>query len=377
MSNAAGPSLFQRFLLPGLAFKAVVIGGGYATGRELAEFFFPAGPAGGLLGLLLAMGVWSLVCAVTFLFARATHSDDYRVFFRHLLGPFWPAFEFAYVCFLFLILSVFGAAAGEIGAAVFGLPLWAGSVFLAAGILFFAALGTDTIERLFKYASIFLYSVYVIFVAMSFSQFGGDIIDTLNGAAINGAWFSGGLTYAGYNVVGAVIILPILRHLTCNRDAVTAGLLAGPLAMLPAILFFLCMLAFYPQIGGEALPSNYILERLGSPVFQIAFQFMIFVALLETSVSAVHAVNERIDGVTRRPLGHGARLAIAAVIVVFAMFLAQRFGLIDLIAKGYRALAYMILLTYVLPLLTLGVWKLWRWSKRGKAANPAQDSAKS
>ena len=30
-------SRFQRFLLPGFAFKAVVIGGGYATGRELAE----------------------------------------------------------------------------------------------------------------------------------------------------------------------------------------------------------------------------------------------------------------------------------------------------------------------------------------------------
>ena len=26
---------FQRFLLPGFAFKAVVIGGGYATGREV------------------------------------------------------------------------------------------------------------------------------------------------------------------------------------------------------------------------------------------------------------------------------------------------------------------------------------------------------
>ena len=44
-------SWFQRFLLPGLAFKAVVIGGGYATGRELAEFFLGSGPAGGLLGM--------------------------------------------------------------------------------------------------------------------------------------------------------------------------------------------------------------------------------------------------------------------------------------------------------------------------------------
>jgi uncharacterized membrane protein YkvI len=47
-------SWFQRLLLPGFAFKAVVIGGGYATGRELAEFFLPSGPRGGLLGILLA-----------------------------------------------------------------------------------------------------------------------------------------------------------------------------------------------------------------------------------------------------------------------------------------------------------------------------------
>lgn len=32
-----------------------MIGGGYATGRELAEFFFPAGPWGGLAGMTLAL----------------------------------------------------------------------------------------------------------------------------------------------------------------------------------------------------------------------------------------------------------------------------------------------------------------------------------
>ena len=39
---------------PGLGFKAVVIGGGYATGRELAEFFLPSGPWGGLAAIALA-----------------------------------------------------------------------------------------------------------------------------------------------------------------------------------------------------------------------------------------------------------------------------------------------------------------------------------
>ena len=47
----AGSSFFQRYLLPGFAFKAVVIGGGYATGRELAEFFLPSGAWGGLAAM--------------------------------------------------------------------------------------------------------------------------------------------------------------------------------------------------------------------------------------------------------------------------------------------------------------------------------------
>jgi uncharacterized membrane protein YkvI len=42
------------------------------------------------------------------------------------------------------------------------------------------------------------------------------------------------------------------------------------------------------------------------------------------------------------------------------MFLASRFGLVALIATGYRALAYILLAVYVLPLLTIGIWRLRR-----------------
>src|SRR3546814_5876407 len=104
------------------ALKAVIIGGGYATGRELAEYFVPAGPWGGLAAMLLATAVWSLVAALTFALARALGAYDYRAFFKGLLGPAWVLFEAAYIIFVILILAVFGAAAGAIGAATFGWP---------------------------------------------------------------------------------------------------------------------------------------------------------------------------------------------------------------------------------------------------------------
>ena len=77
MSGAvASDGSFRRLVLPGLAFKAVVIGGGYATGREIAEFFVGSGPMGGLLGLLLAMelGFTAVVAIAAVLYLLAAWS---------------------------------------------------------------------------------------------------------------------------------------------------------------------------------------------------------------------------------------------------------------------------------------------------------------
>jgi uncharacterized membrane protein YkvI len=356
-------SRFQRFLLPAFAYKAVVIGGGYATGRELAEFFLPSGPWGGVAAMLLATLIWSGVCVATFLFARASGARDYQSFVRALLGPGWIAFEAAYVLFVVLILAVFGAAAGAIAASL-GLPSIAGTLALMGSIALVVAYGNTSVERLFTYVSILLYTVYALFLLLALTHLGGLIVAGFSRHVPMSGWVTGGITYASYNIVGAVVILPVLRHLTSNRDAVIAGLIAGPLAMLPALLFFCCMIAYYPQIGAVTLPSDFLLQRLDLPLFRLLFQLMIFAALLESGTGAVHAINERIGHAWQRrggrQLGRRARLLIALTILTGCMFLAARFGLVALIANGYRALAGIFLLVYVLPVLTIGIFRLRR-----------------
>ncbi|WP_334183973.1 YkvI family membrane protein [Novosphingobium sp.] len=371
-----GPSRFQRFLLPGFALKAVIIGGGYATGRELAEFFLPGGPWGGLAGMVLAMLIWSLVAACTFLFARTVGAGDYRSFFEALLGRGWVIFEVAYLLFIILILAVFGAAAGAIAEATLGLPAIAGTLALMAGIGFFATFGNASVEQLFKWVSFLLYGVYALFLVLALTTFGDRIpngfMQPPPAAEAAGGWVLGGVTYAAYNIIGAVVILPVLRHMTSDRDAVVAGLVAGQLAMAPAVIFFVCMIAFYPGIALEVLPSDFLLGKLGSPAFHLLFQIMIFAALLESGTGAVHAVNERIAKAwhVRRGavLGRAARLAIALVILTGCMLVADRVGLVALIATGYRAIAYVFLAVYLLPLLTLGLFRLVRRQRHMRAA---------
>lgn len=359
----ANSSWFQRYLLPGFALKAVIIGGGYATGRELAEYFIASGPWGGLAGMLFATAIWSLVAAVTFAMAREMHAYDYKSFFRGLLGPAWVLFEIAYLIFVVLIVAVFGAAAGEIGAATFGWPAFVGSVLLALAILAVVSFGTAAVERLFRYASVLIYTVYALFLILALATFGDRIGEGFAGSPppLDG-WLAGGLTYASYNIVGAVIILPVLRHLTSRRDAIVAGVIAGPLTMLPAILFFIAMVAFYPEIGSETLPSDFLLRQMAIPGFAVIFQLMIFAALLESGVGAIHAVNERISGAWeargRPSLGTLVRAAIGAVILAGCMVVAAEIGLVDLIASGYRFLAWLFLAVYVVPLLAIASYRL-------------------
>jgi len=371
-ADRAQHSWFKRILLPGLGLKAFVIGGGYATGRELAEFFLPAGPRGGLLAIAFATVIMSLLSAITFVLARRLQAFDYRTFFKQLVGPGWILFELAYLALVILILAVYGAAAGAIAAAVFGAPEWVGTGALMLGIAAIVALGNTAVERLFRDVSYLLYGVYALFIVFALYSFGHLVGPAFSAHSETSGWVMGGLTYASYNTVGAVIILPILRHLSSDRDAVVSGLLAGPLTMLPALLFFIPMMAFYPVIKDTPLPSDYLLQQMDLSWFHLLFQAMIFAALLESGTSAVHAINERIGNAwqarSSTDLSHRARLAIGLTLLALCMFAAGRFGLVALIATGYRALAYIFLIVFVLPLLTVGIWRIFR---NDRAAEPA------
>ena len=101
--------------------------------------------------MMLAMLIWSVVCAVTFMLRPRRR----RLRLPDLLqgvcsGRSGSLFEIAYVLFVILILAVFGAAAGAIGAATLGLPVIAGTLALAVAIALFVAFGNASVERLFK-----------------------------------------------------------------------------------------------------------------------------------------------------------------------------------------------------------------------------------
>jgi uncharacterized membrane protein YkvI len=362
---------FQRLLLPGFVFQSVVIAGGYGTGRELVEFFLTLGPAGGLLAMLVSMAIWSAVCAATFEFARTFRHYDYRRFFKELLGPGWFLFEVCYVALLAIVLAVIAAAAGSMLRETFGLPYALGvlGIIAAVGTLVFA--GSVAIERTLAGWSFVLYAVYVVFFVWSLRR-GGDLGAALEATPVGRAWLVGGLKYAAYNLAVIPAVLFAVRHATSRRDAVTAGVLAGPIAIVPGFLFFLAMVPHYPAVLDRPVPATYLLEQLDARWFLIVFQVVLFGTLIETGTGMIHAVNQRIASVfEERGRAMPRRLRpLAAVLLLLAAAGLARFGLVALIAKGYGTLTWAFMAVFVVPILTAGAWKL----HRRRPASPAPPS---
>jgi len=362
MTSPQPSTWFQRILLPGFVFQSVVIAGGYGTGREIVEFFLSLGPARGLLAMAVATVIWSTVCAVTFEFARRFQHFDYRRFFRELLGRGWVLFEACYVILLAIILAVIAAAAGGMLRDTFHLPYAVGvaGIILAIGCLVFA--GTAAIERVLAVWSFVLYATYVVFFLWSLRVTGGVGAAWAASPGEAGSWVVGGVRYAAYNLAVIPAVLFSLRHARSRGDAVAAGVLAGPIGMLPGLVFYLAMVPHYPGIVTTAVPAAYLLQLLDARWFLIVFEVVLFGTLIETGTGMIHAVNERVAGALEergRTLARWVRPAGAVGMLALATGLAG-FGLVVLIARGYGTLTWAFLVVYVVPVLTVGIWKLRR-----------------
>jgi uncharacterized membrane protein YkvI len=356
-------SFFQRYLLPGFVFQSIVIGGGYVTGRELTQYFLKFGPGGGLLAMwLVSTVVWSAVCIVTFELARMTRAYEYRTFCRQLLGRGWWLYEICYLAIMIIVLSVIAAAAGSIAAELFGLPSIVGSGLMMISIAWLALKGTALVEKFFSLWCFVLYGVFVVFLVACFFAYGGRIVDGLSAFEVKPGWFLGGMEYAAYNVGAIPAVLFTIRHLTRRKEAVVSGLLAGPIAMFPAGCFLVAMAGYYPEILAETVPSLFLLNVIGSKILFVAFQIMLIGTLIDTGAGLVHSFNERVAVALQekqRVMSAKLRLVLAVALLVIAALVSQ-VGLEGLIAKGYGTLTYGFWLTFLIPVLTWGAYRVFR-----------------
>ncbi len=96
----------------------------------------------------------------------------------------------------------------------------------------------------------------MLFFVLCFVAFGPEIQAGFKAVPIGAGWAVGGVRYAAYNLAIIPGLLFCVRHIETRREAISAGLLAGPIAIIPGFLFYLAMAGQYPEILDRAVPAN-------------------------------------------------------------------------------------------------------------------------
>lgn len=312
--------------------------------------------------LLVTTVMWSVVLAVTYEFSRKFRAYDYRTFFRNLLGRFWILYEILYIFYLFIVLAVIGSAAGILLRDNFGIPYIAGVIVMLSAVGFLTFKGSTLIENFLSVWSLALYMIYVAFFVAALIKFGPEIQKSFSSGIILPHWALGGFKYALYNLAAVAAVLFCLNHIETRKEAVVAGLLSGLIGIIPALLFFIAVLGHYPNILPEEIPVIYALQKIKIPALLILFQIILFGTLIETGTGMIHSVNERISSALHargKELLQWQRPLFAVGFLLIALGIST-FGLVNLIAKGYGTASWGFLLVYILPLLTFGIYRLFK-----------------
>jgi len=352
---------FQVYIVPTAVFTSVVMGGGYGTGREVIEFFTRYGLLGGLLGTLTAACVFAAVLACTYEFARAFQVYDYRSFFKQLIGPFWVCFEILYLLLFLLVLGVVSSAAGNILEEEFGISIYIGMAGVLALVVALVYFGREAVEKVLTLWSIGMYLIFGYYFYEIMNNGEIDLLSAVSGGSIEPGWLQGGLLYAMYNLAIAPVLLFSTRAIQTRREAVLAGIFTGVAVMVPAVLFHISYAAGYPEVLEQAVPNYWMMSQYTSPLLLGVFLVALLGTLVETGAGLVQGLIERIEAVVTPgegdELGQPARATIAVVTLVIGGLMGS-LGIVALVAQGYSALSVGFALVYIIPICTLGVFKV-------------------
>lgn len=388
---------FGKLVLPGIVLQSVLIGGGYATGREIVAYGAKFGPRGWMAVGAIFVG-FTVIAALTFEVARVFRVYEYKGFVRQLIGKAWPLFDVLFALMAVLVIAVMASAAAEIMDRTLGVPSLAGTAVIVVAVGALSYYGSRVIETFKSVGTTLLYGAYVAFGVLVLSQRWSEVTDVFAGltpsyldrAATAPEVLGAGALYVGYNLVAFPAVLFTLRRQASRRETAVASVVAGLMMTLPFALTYLCLMAFYPstEVMDAAVPWLPMLDAVGGGTVVAVFGVVMGWTLLETSVGLIHALLDRVDedlkavGSTGSPPDGGAVDAgaaspesgprddgaglsrvqsglLGAGILLTAAAL-SRVGIIALVARGYTVMGYLFIALFAVPLFTVGAWRLLR-----------------
>ncbi len=329
----------MNFCALALTFAGCFLGAGYISGQELYQFFSSFGEIG-YIGLFMAIVLQSLFGVILISLATKTGVREMdKILIMSENKILRNAFALLQEVFLFGIFVIMAAGAASLGAEVFSLPQWAGSLIFCAFTLLISAKGIGAMIKVFSF---FVPCLVAVTAAVSFfvlhkNGFPEIVSSGKEENPLLKNWFLSSLSFVSYNIFGSIGIITPLADRVKRKKTLIGGIFLGGALLLLIALGILLSVAVYPGSEKTDLPMLAVAQDI-SPFLGYVYAFLLFGGMFGTSVSSVVALKTYAE--IKIPVLNEKRIVMPSAICLLGFGLSL-VGFSDLIGVIYPVFGYL------------------------------------
>ncbi|MCL2407533.1 MAG: hypothetical protein FWC95_06350 [Defluviitaleaceae bacterium] len=324
-------------------FVSLMVGAGFASGRELLAFFGRFGMVAGVLGFLISCIILVTVGRAVLVISRRAGVLDYAGFMSIIFAKskvLRAAVIVLVNIFIFIMMSVMFAGFGETLSTASGLTYSAGVVVIS-GLCFIVFL--FDIKGIVRVSAV-LAPVLIIggLVLGLYLTISSNANITENDAPLTSLASTArmGAVYASYNLLTGVAVLAslgkTLKNPDINKQTRRIALFSGGMIFVLGLVFLVPIINNIHTLGNAPLPL-YVLVSNGHIALFYVYMAVFMAAIITTAVSSGFAVIEWLKSVTERKIPH----TIINLIVTVGGLAFAHVGFATLIDRVYPFFGYL------------------------------------
>ena len=272
------------------SFVGVFLGAGFVSGQELWQFFACFGPLG-FLGFFLATGLCLLVVYALLRLAQKTHCANVGALIQPADLPWLRKLVDLLQCLLlFGIVVIMIAGATALLQSLTGLPAPICGILFSLVLLPAALFEVRGIVTAFSVlVPVTAVAAVILGVTILFRQNFQLAPATGTVSSLLPNWWISGITYAAYNLFGALGMLVPFAALVRDRQTIRRGLSLGAVLFLILTFGILASLMAVPGSGSEELPTAALARQL-HPIFGTVYDMLMALGMFSAALASLIAL---------------------------------------------------------------------------------------
>lgn len=341
-----------------MAFVGLLIGAGFATGKEMMQYFLSFGSIG-FAGVAIT-GVFVIIFGSVVLQVGSYFlADEHSHVFKNMAHPrISLILDISVSATLALMGMMMLAGAGSSFEQSFGLPAWTGSLFMAIIVYLACLLDTDKVSRLIGAVTPLMIIAVLIVFAWTLLNFPTEF-DSEHANALGltepspvSPWWWAAINCAGMTLMCAIgMSLVIGGSHTSMRNVGIGGLIGGTILMIMMALETFIIYIRMDDAVGMDIPMTAVVDEI-HPAAGTILAVIILIMIFNTALGDFYAFSRRVE--VNVPLPHKITLAI----ILACGFGLSLFGFGTLIQIVFPILGYV---GTIIGLMFVA-WRI-RWSK--------------